>query len=109
MDDVSRQAAYRELFRHEQEPGLVDEIRRATNGNYAVGSPLFAEQIGAALGRRVRPGSPGRPRKEIDIAGGGNEEKTWSVTVFSQFMENWLCEPLILYTARQGYSWRNGR
>lgn len=73
MDDASRQTAYRELFRHELEPGLVDEIRRATNGNYALGSPLFAEQIGAALGRRVRPGSPGRPRKEIDIAGGGNE------------------------------------
>lgn len=64
-DATSRQSAYRELFRHELEPRLVDEIRRATNGNFALGSALFAEQIGAALGRRVTPGKPGRPRKVI--------------------------------------------
>lgn len=51
-DAASRQAAYRELFRYELEPGLVDEIRQATNGNYALGSDLFTEQIAAALGRR---------------------------------------------------------
>ncbi|MCL2524562.1 MAG: transposase, partial [Betaproteobacteria bacterium] len=34
-DTASRQAAYRELFRSELEPGLVDEIRKATNGNFA--------------------------------------------------------------------------
>ena len=62
-DAASRQAAYRELFRYELEPGVVDEIRRATNGNYALGSDLFTEQIAAALGRRVTPGKPGRPRK----------------------------------------------
>ena len=28
-----RQAAYRELFRHELEPGVVDQIRQATNGS----------------------------------------------------------------------------
>jgi putative transposase len=66
---TNRQAAYREMFRYELEPGLVDEIRRATNGNYALGSALFAEQIGAALGRRVSRGSPGRPRKVIDFGG----------------------------------------
>jgi putative transposase len=63
MDAASRQAAYRELFRYELEPGLVDEIRRATHGNFALGSAMFAEQIGAALGRRVVPGKSGRPRK----------------------------------------------
>lgn len=62
-DAASRQAAYRELFRYELEPGVVDEIRRATNGNYALGSDLFTEQIAAALGRRVTPGKSGRPRK----------------------------------------------
>lgn len=33
LDSADRQSAYRELFRYELEPGLVDEIRRATNGN----------------------------------------------------------------------------
>lgn len=31
-DAADGQAAYRELFRHGLKPGLVDEIRRATNG-----------------------------------------------------------------------------
>lgn len=63
MDAASRQAAYRELFRDDLEPGLVEEIRRATNGNFALGNNCFAEQIATALGRRVTPGTPGRPRK----------------------------------------------
>lgn len=67
----SRQTAYRELFRHELEPGMVDEIRRTTNGNYALGNPQFAEQIAAALVRRVTPGISGRPRKFI---GGETED-----------------------------------
>lgn len=61
---ADRQNAYRELFRHELEPGMVDEIRRATNGNYALGKPQFADQIAAALDRRVTPGLAGRPRKD---------------------------------------------
>ena len=60
---ASRQAAYRELFRYELEPGLVDEIRRATNGNYALGNERFAEQVALALGRRATPGTAGRPRR----------------------------------------------
>lgn len=59
----SRQAAYRELFRTELEPGLVDQIRLATNGNFSLGNPRFAEELAAALGRRVTPGRSGRPRK----------------------------------------------
>jgi putative transposase len=62
-DPASRQAAYRELFRYELEPGLVDEIRRATNGNYALGNEDFAAQVTAALGRRALPGKSGRPRR----------------------------------------------
>ena len=62
-DAESRQAAYRELFRHQIEPGLVDEIRRATNGNFALGNDRFGVQIAAALGMRAVPGKPGRPRK----------------------------------------------
>lgn len=62
-DAAGRQSAYRELFRHALEPGLIDQIRRTANGNFALGSKLFAEQITAVLGRRAMPGKPGRPRK----------------------------------------------
>lgn len=62
-DPSSRQAAYRELFRHELDPGMVDRIRQATNGNYALGSQRFGEQIAAALKQRALPGKAGRPKK----------------------------------------------
>ena len=62
-DAASRQAVYRELFRYELEPGLVDEIRRATNGNYVLGNEDFAAQVTAVLGRRAAPGKSGRPRR----------------------------------------------
>ena len=57
-------AVYRELFRHELEPGVIDEIRHTINGNYALGSERFKEEIYQALGRRVTPGKSGRPRKK---------------------------------------------
>lgn len=65
-----RQAAYRELFRHELEPGAVDAIRQATNGNFALGDERFGEQIAQALGRRVQPGKSGRPRKALEPESG---------------------------------------
>lgn len=61
LNDKERQLAYRELFRYQLEPGLVDEIRSATNGNYALGSSRFKEQVADALGRRVTRGKAGRP------------------------------------------------
>jgi putative transposase len=64
-DAESRQAAYRELFRKELEPGMVDRIREATNGNFALGDDRFAEQVGQMLGRRAGKASPGRPRKPV--------------------------------------------
>jgi putative transposase len=60
-DDTSRQAAYRELFRYQLDVGMVDEIRKATNGNYALGNAFFVQQIEDALGRRVMAGKAGRP------------------------------------------------
>jgi len=63
QDGAGRQSAYRELFRYELEPGLVDQIRRATNGNYLLGSSQFGEQIAAALKRRAVPGKAGRPKR----------------------------------------------
>lgn len=62
----AQQAAYRELFRYQLDPGMVDQIRRATNANFALGSPRFRAQIEAALGRRAGPGKPGRPKKQPD-------------------------------------------
>lgn len=66
VDASSRQAAYRELFRHELEPGLVDEIRKATNGNFLLGDSRFAASVAATLGRRVQPGVSGRPRRMVE-------------------------------------------
>lgn len=62
-DADARQAAYRELFRHELEPGMVDKIRQATNGNYALGDGRFVAEVERMLGRRVTRGKPGRPLK----------------------------------------------
>lgn len=66
MDAASRQAAYRELFRFQLDIGLVDEIRKATNGNYALGNDVFKVQIAQALGRRVTAGKAGRPKLNSD-------------------------------------------
>ena len=63
-----RQAAYRELFRYELDPGLVDEIRSATNGGYVLGSERFQQEIATMLGRRTWRGIPGRPKKSEDAA-----------------------------------------
>jgi len=63
--DAERQAAYRELFRYELESGEIDRIRKATNGNYALGNTRFKEEISEMLGRRVVPGKAGRPKKSF--------------------------------------------
>ncbi len=63
---LSRQSAYRALFKTALEPGIVDEIRSATNGNFAVGNKRFKEEISKMLDRRVEPGHPGRPKKVVD-------------------------------------------
>jgi len=48
------------------EPGLVDQIRKATNGNFVLGDNRFKDEISKALGRRVVPGKAGRPTKRED-------------------------------------------
>lgn len=62
-DELARQSACRAVFRRELEPGLVDKIRLATQGNTALGNARFAAQIASALGRRVTRGTAGRPAK----------------------------------------------
>lgn len=64
-DATARQSAYRELFRYALEPCLLDKIRRATNGNFALGNEQFAAQVAAMIGRRAAPGHSGRPRKPV--------------------------------------------
>ncbi len=56
-----RRHAYRALFNLLLEPERVDEIRAATNGNFALGNESFRQKVSAALGRRAGRGSPGRP------------------------------------------------
>jgi len=56
-----RVSAYRQLFCDRLDSRLVNEIRQATKGNYALGSEGFKKEVEAALGRRASPGLPGRP------------------------------------------------
>ncbi|MCF8057393.1 MAG: transposase, partial [Desulfocapsa sp.] len=62
--EAERRIAYRELFRYELEPEEIDAIRKATNGNFAMGNNRFQQEISEMLGRRVTPGKAGRPRKK---------------------------------------------
>jgi putative transposase len=67
-DKGGSQAVYRELFRYQLDPGLVDEIREATSGNFALGRPHFQEQAARTLGYRVVRERSGRPKKRADTA-----------------------------------------
>lgn len=60
-----RQAAYRELFRYQVDVTALSDIRTALNQEIVLGAARFQEQIAKALARRTRPGSRGRPRKQI--------------------------------------------
>jgi putative transposase len=60
-----RQAAYRELFRYQVDDVALSDIRTALNQEIVLGAARFQEQIEKALARRTRPGSRGRPRKQI--------------------------------------------
>jgi putative transposase len=58
-------SAYCELFTAHMDPERVDQIRQATNGNYALGDPRFKEEIEQALHRRATPGKSGRPTRAM--------------------------------------------
>jgi putative transposase len=55
---------YRALFESHLEPGMLDEIRSSTNGNYVLGNDRFKQEIAIMLNRRVTPGKAGRPAME---------------------------------------------
>ncbi len=59
--EPARHRAYRELFEAPLPTEKVGEIRKATNGNYALGSEAFRRRIFVATGRRASPGKAGRP------------------------------------------------
>jgi len=60
-----RSAVYRELFNAQLDPERVSAIRKATNGNYALGNHRFQIEIGRMLKRRVAPGKSGRPARKV--------------------------------------------
>ena len=55
---------YRELFHAHLETNLINNIRLATNGNYALGDARFCKEIEAMLQRRATPGKAGRPASD---------------------------------------------
>lgn len=64
-----RRAHYRALFTAHMDPERLQEIRDATNGNYALGNERFKTEIEQALKRRATPGKSGRPAREVRVNG----------------------------------------
>ncbi len=62
-DDATRRKDYRALCKAHLDPELVDNIRKATNGNFALGGERFQKETEAMLGQRAGRGHAGRPRK----------------------------------------------
>jgi putative transposase len=54
---------YRAFFKAHLDPETIQQIRSATNGNFALGKAKFAKEIEWTLGRRARPGKAGRPAR----------------------------------------------
>lgn len=61
---ASRQWAYADLFASGHDVVPIDDIRKAVNGNFALGDEAFKRRLAALLGRRVEPSRPGRPVKD---------------------------------------------
>jgi putative transposase len=59
----ARQAAYRELFKHQLSENSIAEIREATNKAWVLGNDRFKQRIQEQLGRRVEPKARGGDRK----------------------------------------------
>lgn len=65
---AERQRAYSALVGAPADPAIVDEIRSATNGGYALGHDEFRKATAKALGRRVEKGKAGRPTRDPGAA-----------------------------------------
>ena len=61
--DALRWEAYQSLFKAHMDSEIINDIRSSTNGNYALGSERFKDEVSAMLKRRVIPAKAGRPVK----------------------------------------------
>lgn len=72
-NDSERRGRYRELVHQSLDVRLVEEIREATNGNFALGQAAFRRHVASLAGQRAERGLPGRPRlvekdeKQLDL------------------------------------------
>jgi len=64
----ARALAYRDLLREPLAEGLLSEIRAANKQGVPFGSDRFKDQLEGQLGRRLRPGRPGRKPRDQEIA-----------------------------------------
>lgn len=62
-DPNSRECAYRALFDDALTLSTIDEVRRATNGNLALGTKNFTDEMASILGRPLTRQLGGRPKK----------------------------------------------
>ncbi len=63
-----RQNAYRELFRDYLDNEALHAVREALNQELVLGRDDFKSTIEAMIKRQTRPGTPGRPRVEDEVA-----------------------------------------
>jgi putative transposase len=61
---AARQKTYRALFRTALDGDVVDAVRSATQGGWALGDAQFAQKVARASGRRAARLPAGRPRKQ---------------------------------------------
>ena len=54
-EPAERRAGYRDLFRDALSEQMLDQIRRSTNGGFALGTEKFQEDMAAKLKRRMVP------------------------------------------------------
>jgi putative transposase len=69
-DEEERKLAYRALFKTGLDADIIETIRQATNGGFAIGNARFIKEVEEVLGRRAQRGKAGRPVKvteEIDL------------------------------------------
>jgi putative transposase len=81
---ATRRKAYVELFQVDPKYWRIEEIREATNGNFALGDAQFKRRLALQLGRRVDRGSPGRPSNSAGRQAGQAE-------LFDQSGKNVVC------------------
>jgi putative transposase len=59
-----RRASYRALFDQPLSDTVVEKIRGATYRGHALGGEAFKQAMERRVGSRLRPGQPGRPRRQ---------------------------------------------